>query len=385
MIRWAAVLLLLMTVLTVSRPARAAGLGNVTSRQLTALNPTSLEHYLSNLGRQYPSAPALSLRRIATDLAHRRNPLSLTGLGRALGEALGGDLLREGRILGLLLVLTVAGAVLSRLSDAFAGREVAEVANLVVLAALVGVAVSSFRVAVGAVSGMIDAVVHLMEATIPAVLVLMAGSGAIASAGMMRPLLIMTVNMVALAAKGFVLPLVLLAVVVEVLAAWLPRYRLAQLANLLKQMAIFSLGGLLSLFLAVCAMENIAGRMADGLALRTSKFLANAFLPVVGKMFSDAMDVVLRSSGLLLGAVGMTVGLALIVIVLFPVLKVLAMLLMFRLGAAGAEPLGVEGVTRTLTVMANGLGLLVSVAAAVGLMFFLVVTVVVASASGVAP
>jgi stage III sporulation protein AE len=232
---------------------------------------------------------------------------------------------------------------------------------------------------------MIDAVVHLMEATIPAVLVLMAGSGAIASAGMMRPLLIMTVNMVALAAKGFVLPLVLLAVVVEVLAAWLPRYRLAQLANLLKQMAIFSLGGLLSLFLAVCAMENIAGRMADGLALRTSKFLANAFLPVVGKMFSDAMDVVLRSSGLLLGAVGMTVGLALIVIVLFPVLKVLAMLLMFRLGAAGAEPLGVEGVTRTLTVMANGLGLLVSVAAAVGLMFFLVVTVVVASASGVAP
>jgi stage III sporulation protein AE len=327
----------------------------------------------------------VSLAQIVSDLAHRKNPVSLSALGHALLEAVGGDLLREGRILGLLLVLTVVGAVLARLADAFAGREVAEVANLVVLAALIGVAVSSFGVAVGTVSGMIDGVVHLMEASIPAVLVLMAGSGAIASAGMVHPLLMLTVNLVALAAKGFVLPLVLLAVIVEVIAAWMPRYRLAQLANLLKQVAIFSLGGLLSLFLAVCAMENVAGRMADGLALRTGKFLANAFLPVVGKMFSDAMDVVLRSSGLLLGALGMTIGLALIVTVMFPVLKVLVMLLMFRLGAAGAEPLGVEGVTKTLTVMANAAGLLVSVAAAVGLMFFLVVTVVVASTSGVAP
>ncbi|MGC8489608.1 MAG: stage III sporulation protein AE [Clostridia bacterium] len=385
MVRIWCLLALVIATLALSGAVRAAGLGDVTTRQLNALNPVSLERYLENLGHEYPSAPSVSLAQIVSDLAHRKNPVSLSALGNALLEAVGGDLLREGRILGLLLVLTVVGAVLARLADAFAGREVAEVANLVVLAALIGVAVSSFGVAVGTVSGMIDGVVHLMEASIPAVLVLMAGSGALASAGMVHPLLMLTVNLVALAAKGFVLPLVLLAVIVEVIAAWMPRYRLAQLANLLKQVAIFSLGGLLSLFLAVCAMENVAGRMADGLALRTGKFLANAFLPVVGKMFSDAMDVVLRSSGLLLGALGMTIGLALIVTVMFPVLKVLVMLLMFRLGAAGAEPLGVEGVTKTLTVMANGLGLLVSVAAAVGLMFFLVVTVVVASTSGVAP
>lgn len=385
MLRIWVILAVMAALISVSGVVRAAGLGDVTTRQLNALNPVSLERYLENLGRTYPAAPPLSFRQVAEDLAHRKNPISLKAIAETFVNALGGDLVQEGRILGLLLVLTVAGAVLARLSDAFSGHGVAEVANLVVLAALIGVAVSSFRVAVSGVAGMIGQIVHLMEASIPAVLVLMAGSGALASAGMMHPLLIMTVNLVALAAKGFVLPLVLLSVVVEVVAAWMPRYRLAQLASLLRQVAIFSLGGLLSLFLAVCAMENVAGRMADGLALRTSKFLANAFLPVVGKMFSDAMDVVLRSSGLLLGALGMTIGVALIITVMFPVLKVLVMLLMFRLGAAGAEPLGVEGVTRTLTAMANGLGLLVSVAAAVGLMFFLVVTVVVASSSGVAP
>jgi stage III sporulation protein AE len=274
---------------------------------------------------------------------------------------------------------------LGRLADAFPGQEAAHVADLVVLAALIGVAVTSFGVAVQAVTQMIDQLVSLMEASIPAVVVLMAGSGAVTSAGLFHPLLMMAVNLIALATKGWVLPLVILSVVVEVVSAWMPQYRLTQLANLLKQVAIFSLGGLLTLFLAVTAMENVAGRMADGLALRTGKFLANALLPVVGKMFSDAMDVVLRSSGLLLSALGMTVGLALIVTVSFPIVKVLIMLLMFRLGAAGAEPLQVDGVSRTLTVMANGLGLLASVAAAVALMFFVVVTVVVAAASGVAP
>jgi stage III sporulation protein AE len=365
--------------------AEAAGLNQVTQEQLNALNTQSLEQYLQRLGTQYPASPRLSLRDVVTALTEHRNPLSVSALLGGIGNAIGGDLVREGRILGLLLVLTVAGAVLGRLADAFPGQEAAHVADLVVLAALIGVAVTSFGVAVQAVTQMIDQLVSLMEASIPAVVVLMAGSGAVTSAGLFHPLLMMAVNLIALATKGWVLPLVILSVVVEVVSAWMPQYRLTQLANLLKQVAIFSLGGLLTLFLAVTAMENVAGRMADGLALRTGKFLANALLPVVGKMFSDAMDVVLRSSGLLLSALGMTVGLALIVTVSFPIVKVLIMLLMFRLGAAGAEPLQVDGVSRTLTVMANGLGLLASVAAAVALMFFVVVTVVVAAASGVAP
>src|SRR5579875_2318483 len=257
--RFGVILAAIACAVALSGGARAAGLDSVTTRQLNALNPVSLERYLENLGRAYPAAPAVSLRRVVSDLAHRRNPLALQALGRALLDAVGGDLVQEGRVLGLLLILTVAGAVLARLGEAFSGHGVAEVASMVVLAALIGVAVSSFRLAVSGVAGMIGQIVHLMEASIPAVLVLMAGSGALASAGMMHPLLIMTVNLVALAAKGFVLPLVLLAVMVEVVAAWMPRYRLAQLASLLKQVAIFSLGGLLSLFLAVCAMANVAG------------------------------------------------------------------------------------------------------------------------------
>lgn len=363
----------------------AASVTEVTNHQLNLLDTRSLDQYLTSLSHQYPSAPSLTLKSVVDKLIHRQNPFSIQGLLTAVQVAIGGDVLREGRVLGILLILTVLGGVLSRLAEAFPGREVASLGRLVVMAALVGVAVSSFGVAVAVVSTMIGQLVNLMEATIPVVVVLMAGSGAVTSAGIFHPLLMLAVNMVAMATKDWVLPLILMGVVVELVAGWLPQFSLTSLASLLKQVGMFSLGGLLTLFLAVVAMENVAGKVADGLALRTGKFLANAMIPVVGKMFSDAMDVVLRSSGLLLSALGMTAGLAIIVTVAFPLLKVLVMMLFYRLGAAGAEPLAVEGITKTLNIMANGMGLLLAMAAAVALMFFVVVTVVVSAASGVAP
>lgn len=372
-------------VLLASAGVHAATVTEVTNRQLNLLDTGSLDRYLTSLSRQYPSAPSLTLKTVVDKLIHRQNPFSIQGLLAAFQTAIGGDVLREGRVLGILLILTVLGGVLSRLAEAFPGRQVATLGRLVVMAALVGVAVSSFGVAVSVVSGMIGQLVSLMEATIPVVVVLMAGSGAVTSAGIFHPLLMLAVNMVAMATKDWVLPLILMAVVVELVAGWLPQFSLATLASLLKQIGMFSLGGLLTLFLAVVAMENVAGKVADGLALRTGKFLANAMIPVVGKMFSDAMDVVLRSSGLLLSALGMTAGLAIIVTVAFPLIQVLVMMLFYRLGAAAAEPLAVEGVTKTLNIMANGMGLLLAMATAVALMFFVVVTVVVSAASGVAP
>ena len=372
----------------------AAGLGwsptawaapqNPAAQELKTLDTRQLDHALALLG-QGTGAPPLSVGTVVHDLLTRQNPFHAIQLLDALLQAVGGDLLVEGRLLGILLVLTVIGAVIMRLADAFPGRDVARVAQLVVTAALVAVALSSFGMAVVVVSGMMQSLLHLMEASIPVVVVLMASSGALTSAGLFHPLIMATVNVVALATTDWVLPLVLLAVALEVVSAWLPEFRLTQLASLLKQVAMFSLGGLLTVFLATVAVENAAGKVADGLALRTGKFLTNAAIPVVGKLFSDAMDVVLRSSGLLLTAVGVTVALGVMVTVAFPLVKVLLLSLLYRLAAAGAEPLGVASVGKTLQAMAAGLGLLAAVGAAVALMFFLTVSMVVSTASGVAP
>lgn len=364
--------------------AAAAPLPRLTQEQLKVLNVGALDRYLEQIGESH-QVPALTVGRVVQALWQHHNPISLPTLLGALGHALGTDLGREGRVLGVLLVLTVLAAVLERLLETFPERGPGPLARAVVLAVLVGVAVSAFLVTVGTVRAVIGDLVGLMEASLPTLVVLMAASGAVTSAGIFHPLLLLVVNTIAMACQDVILPMVLVAVAVELTGTWMPRFGLGQLGSLLRQLAVFFLGGLMTVFLGVIAMVNVAGKMSDSLALRAGKFLTNAMIPVVGKMFSDAMDVVLRSSGLLLASAGLAVGFAVIVAILFPLLKVLAVMLLYRLGAVAAEPLGVAGVGQTLTVLANGMGLLAAVAASVALMFFIVTTIVVAAAGGVSP
>ncbi|PSR33318.1 MAG: stage III sporulation protein AE [Sulfobacillus benefaciens] len=372
-----------MFVLWASPVVFAQGLDAMVETQAQSVNTKQLDQEVSRLVGQYPQIQIPSVGTIASDLLHHKNPFNVPQLLSGLGSAIMGDLEVEGRVLGIIFVLSVLAAVLGRLTDSLGQGGVAEISRLAVLSLLILVALHSFGVAITMVTNLISELWHLMEAIIPLIVVLMAGSGAFASAGIFHPLMLLTVNVVAMLTRDWVLPLVLMATIVELVGHWLPQFSLHYLGQLLRTTGLTLLGGLMTLFLGVMAVEGAAGSVADGVALRTGKFLANTFVPVVGKMFSDAMEAVLGSSLLLKNAVSMVGALTIIVMVTFPLLKLFLMMFLYRLGAAATEPLNVGGVSATLGTMANAIGWLLAIAGAVALMFFLVVTVVASASNGV--
>jgi stage III sporulation protein AE len=373
-------------VLVLSLPVQAASVPHLVHQQIQSLNTASLQHEINRMVAQNGGTPLPSIEQIVQNVLHHKMPVNPASLLQSAGRALWGDLAAEGRLLGILFLLTVLAALLARLGDTLSegGRSgVAAIAHLVVVSALILVALHSFETAIQMVQGVVGSLVHFMESLIPLLMVLVAGSGAVASAGIFHPLMLVVTNLVAVLTKRWVLPLVLMATLVELVSVWLPKYSLRTLGGLLRQVGLTLLGGLMTLFLGVVAIEGAAGSVADGISLRTGKFLANTFVPVVGKMFSDAMEAVLGSSLLLKNAVSIFGALGIIALVLFPIVKLFAMALLYRVAAAGSEPLGVAGVGEALNLMATALGWLVAVAGAVAMMFFLVVTVVVTTTNGV--
>jgi len=121
--------------------------------------------------------------------------------------------------------------------------------------------------------------------------------------------------------------------------------------------------------------------VADGVALRTGKFTAKAFIPVVGGMFSDAFETVAGASLVLKNSIGAFGAVALIVLCCFPLLKLFAITLIYRGAAALLQPLGEDGVSDTLEAMAQYMYAIIGAVAAVALMFFLVITIIVAAAN----
>jgi stage III sporulation protein AE len=94
-------------------------------------------------------------------------------------------------------------------------------------------------------------------------------------------------------------------------------------------------------------------------------------------MFADAVEVVIGSALILKNAVGLLGVLAIFLTILFPLLKLLAVVLVYRVGAALVQPLGAAAVGDCLQVIANTLTLFLVATAAVGLMFLITVTVII--------
>jgi len=99
-------------------------------------------------------------------------------------------------------------------------------------------------------------------------------------------------------------------------------------------------------------------------------------VPVVGKYFKDAFEIVVASGLLLKNAIGILVLIVLVFITLIPVLKIAAMALTFHLTAALVEPIGEKELAGALQDMGKGMQYIFATVAAVGVMFFLTVVIV---------
>ena len=154
------------------------------------------------------------------------------------------------------------------------------------------------------------------------------------------------------------------------------QFKLSKLAGLLEFAGKLSLGVIMTVFIGVMTVQGVTGGVADSVVFRTAKYSAD-LIPVVGKFFKDAVELVITSGLLLKNAVGIIALLAIIVICVAPMVKLLAMILMFRISAALTEPLGEKALAESLQDMAKSLTLIVVTVAAVAIMFFMTVAVVI--------
>jgi stage III sporulation protein AE len=117
--------------------------------------------------------------------------------------------------------------------------------------------------------------------------------------------------------------------------------------------------------------------VTDGITLRTAKFITGNFIPVLGRMFTEATDTVISASLLLKNTVGILGVAILICIAAFPAIKILSLALIYKIAAAVLQPLGGGPVISCLDVISKSVIYIFAAMAIVSLMFFLSLTVII--------
>jgi stage III sporulation protein AE len=289
------------------------------------------------------------------------------------------DIVRHGRLLVSIVVLTVLSSVLQTLQGAFERQAVSRVAYGICYLVILIMAVDSFRTAISYAGQAIGRMIDLMTAAVPLLLVLLASIGNLASVTVLHPLIVFMVNVVGHAVHAVVFPLLFFSAILHIVSSMSEKYKVSQLADLLRTIGTGILGVLLTAFLGVLSVQGVAASVADGVTIRTAKYITGNFVPVVGKMFTDAADAVIGTSLLVKNAVGMAGLLMLALLCAFPAVKILSLAIIFNLSGAVMQPLGDSPIVACLRMIGRSLVDVFAALAAIGLMFFFAMTILITS------
>lgn len=343
---------------------------------LQEVDLSQMRGFLDQLdGDVQKAMPGFSLVRIFDDLKSGKLSLRPENIGQTLLSVLGHQVIGTAPLIGKLLILAVLGAVLNQLQVAFEGS-VGKTAQVMTYLVLLSLAITSFREALGVATGAIDQMVGLMQTIFPVILTLLITMGNLTSAALFKPLIMGSLTVLATMIKTIILPLFFLAAVIKLLNHISDQFKLTKLAGLFEFAGKLSLGVIMTIFIGVMTVQGVTGGVADSVVFRTAKYSAD-LIPVVGKFFKDAVELVITSGLLLKNAVGIIALIAIIIICLGPLVKILAMIVVFRISAALIEPLGEKALAESLQDMSKSLTLILVTVASVGIMFFMSVAVVV--------
>lgn len=300
----------------------------------------------------------------------------------SLFDHLIGEVKASSHLLAKLLVLSVIAALLINLKSSFASESVAQIASLTCFLALAAIALGSFKAMLQLALGTVNTLADFMIASLPQMAVIMSGMGNMSQAALLFPLLTGLASAFADIIETVILPLITISAVLHLVNSMSETVKVENLAHLIKSLSLFVLGAVMTVFVGILTMRAVYASALSGLALRTTQLVTDNF-PIVGGFLSDALGVASGYMALLKQAVG-TLGVIIILgVCVFPVLKMLAMLLVYKLAAAMVEPMGDARTGKMLSVIGDHLSMLTGVVAAVGLMFIIMIAIIAGIANNV--
>lgn len=346
--------------------------------QSSKLNLEDLEAFLNKIDQDLHSQLSkTSLSEIINSIRQGKLDIDLLELFKLLLNFFFRQVMTHSVLLGKLLILGVILALLEHLQGAFEKNTVAKLAHGIGVLALLTLALSSFTLAINTGRDAITNMVGFMQSLLPVILTLMAALGNLTTVALMHPVILFSLNVLGMLTRNIVFPLIFCAAVLGIVNQLSDRFQISRLVALFRDGSVLILSFFLMIFIGILGIQGVAGAVSDGIGLRTAKFITGAFVPVVGGVLTDAVEVVAGCSLFLKNAVGILGAVALLFLCALPIVKILSAAVVYRLAAALMQPLGANQLGESLHILSNCLFLVFAAVAAVGLMFFIALTIIV--------
>ncbi|MBR5793077.1 MAG: stage III sporulation protein AE, partial [Anaerotignum sp.] len=285
---------------------------------------------------------------------------TFSGWKEKLADAALGEFRLQGKLLMQLVLVVLLSAILKQLSNSFQGRSVGEMGFYLCYMVLVVVILGAFHGISDVVVERVESINGVFGAMIPIFLTLLAAKGNLAQGALMGSAVMGGSAALSVAVSKIIIPAILLAISLEMADHISEKPILGKFAELLRQCISWGMKGAAMLFMLLLSLQKIGGGAVNGLAVKTAKIAVGA-VPVVGNVMGGAVETAAAAaatlrSGTLVAAAGF-----LLLLCIPLVIKLLVIMLIFRLTAAAAEFVCEERLVECIDAAGEYTGLLLGV------------------------
>ncbi|QGH34897.1 stage III sporulation protein AE [Gracilibacillus salitolerans] len=342
---------------------------------------SELEGYWDYLGDEYQDAlPELNKENIWS-IVKGEGSLSIKEWLEGFLRFFFYEIVENGKLLATLMLLTLFCLVLQTIQNAFEKQVVSKVAYAIVYTMLIIIALKSFQLASSYVLDTVEMAQNFLISLLPLLLGILASLGHLVTISFFHPIIIFLIHTSVFVISKIVIPLILISAILQIVSTISTEYKATKLANLIKNIAISLMGILLTVFLGVISVQGAASAIQDGIAMKTAKFVTGNFIPVIGRIFTDATDTVLSATILIKNGIGMIGVVILIGIVLFPAIKIFTISLMYKVATAILQPIGDGPVIECLDIIGKHILYLFAALLLVTFMFFFTIVILIISSN----
>lgn len=280
------------------------------------------------------------------------------------------------KLMIMIIAIAIICALLSNMEKAFNNENITNISYFACYSLIIIFSAKSFYIGVDLAKSTIVKMTDFMTALMPVLMALLASIGGFTEAVIMDPIILGSITLSARIYVDIIIPLIFMAFVLQFVSNLSKDYKIDKLIKLINQAAIWAQGVLMTIFIGIITVRGITSKTIDQVTAKTVKYAVDNFIPIVGKCLSDAISTVAGYSILLKNAVGSLGLVILILIIIFPIIKILIMAVMYKLVAALIEPVSDGRLVNCLSSAGDSIILIMSCLICVSIMFFIMISII---------
>lgn len=254
-----------------------------------------------------------------------------------------------------ILTICVVIGLLKNLTSSFGKKGAAEIAQLVCSMVIIGLAMTNFQTVYQMTIDAVNTITYTMEILLPVLIAILISMGQVTSGTIMSPLLLTAITIFQTIIKTVIMPGIFLSTVLSLINCLTEKDYVNQLSKFIRQAALFITGIILTLMSGMIAIQGLITQTSDSLLMGTAKYSLDAFIPIVGGFTADTVELFLKCMGSIKGMVGVFGILTITVLILTPIIKILAVCVIYKITGLLIEPVASKKLSQGVSDMGTSL------------------------------